>query len=355
MFQQLMTLAGKDDSGSRTELIDQLSDMFLDGAEKHSENEEDLFTDVLTDLINDVDQEAQIRVSNRFADHDNTPRPMARRLAFSEAEVAAPVLERSSVLTEDDLVEVAETQSEDHLMAITRRPELSERLTDAIIDRDMDAPISSAARNLGAKFSDNGYEAMLQKAESGAREISEALSFRNDVPADVADRLMGNLPPAAKVRFLSLMCNDEAEAAEMIRRAASTVETSTRLKRAGHMEASALVAEIDAGKRQAADALVELAEERKVDPVCHILGYMSDLTSKYVQNVIHKPEATAFVILCRAIDLEEPVFRSLFEMRANLLMKRYDFEKAVEDYLLIDKALAVQTLEHLRRKEATSE
>ncbi|MEM1364380.1 MAG: DUF2336 domain-containing protein [Pseudomonadota bacterium] len=352
MLQDLLKLAGQDDQNSRTVLVDQLADMFLGDDTDHTDNEEELFTDVMTDLINGVDQDAQIRVANKFADADATPRPMARRLAFNdEPEVAAPVLERSNVLTEDDLVEVAESKSEDHLMAITKRPQLSERLTDAIIDRDMDAPISSAARNLGASFSESGFEKMVDKAASGVGEIADALSFRQDVPADVADKLLENLPPAAKVRFLSLMCNDEAGAADMIREAAFTVEKAARQKRATVLEAKALVAEIQDGTRNIDEALGELAEARQVDTLCVVLGDQTGLKKRRVESVLKKPDSTAFVVLCRALSLETDTFRQLFKLRSNLLMKRYDLDKAAADYQLIDVELANQTLDHLRRTE----
>ncbi|MEO0497232.1 MAG: DUF2336 domain-containing protein [Pseudomonadota bacterium] len=352
MLQDLLQLAGKDDADSRGVLIEQLSNMFLDDEADHSDSEEEMFTDVMTDLINGVDQDAQIRVSNKFADADNTPRPMARRLAFNdEAAVAAPVLERSNALTDDDLVEVAESKSEDHLMALTKRTELSERLTDAIIDRDMDAPISSAARNLGAVFSEGGFEKLVGKAEAGVGDIAEALSFRQDVPEDIADRLLENLPPAAKIRFLSLMCNDEAGAAAMIREAAHTVEKAARQKRATVLEAAALIAEIKSGERKLDTALMELAAGRHLDMICTVMGDQASLHKRRVEGVIKKVDSTAFVVLCRALSLEPDTFRELFNLRSNLLMKRYDLDKAVADYELIDVQLAVQTLDHLRQTE----
>ncbi|MEO0637288.1 MAG: DUF2336 domain-containing protein [Pseudomonadota bacterium] len=352
MLQDLLQLAGKDDPDSRAVLIDQLADMFLGDDAPHSETEEEMFTDVMTDLINGVDQDAQIRVSNKFADAEATPRPMARRLAFNdEVEVAAPVLERSNALTDDDLVEVAESKSEGHLMAMAMRPELSERLTDAIIERDLNAPISSAARNLGASFSEAGYSKMVDKAEAGVSDIAEALSFRQDVPEEVADRLLESLPPAAKVRFLSLMCNDEAGAAEMIREAALKVEHAARQKRATALETAALIAEIKAGERSLDSALCELAEGRHLDRVCSLLGEEAGLHKRRIETAIKNADSTAFVVLCRAVGLEADTFRHLFQLRSNLLMKRYDLDKAVADYEIIDAELAVQTLDHLRQTE----
>lgn len=352
MLKDLLQLAGKDDADSRGELIDQLSNMFLGDEAEHTETEEEMFTDVMTDLINGADQNAQIRVSNKFADSDNTPRPMARRLAFNdEASVAAPVLERSTALTDDDLVEVAESKSEGHLMALTKRPELSERLTDAIIDRDMDAPISSAARNLGASFSEDGFAKLVDKAEAGVGDIAEALSFRQDVPEEIADRLLENLPPAAKVRFLSLMCNDEAGAADMIREAAHTVEKAARQKRATVLEAAALIEEIESGERELDQALIELADGRHLDMICTVMGDRASLHKRRIESVIKKSDSTAFVVLCRALSLSPGAFRKLFNLRSNLLMKRYDLDKAVADYELIDVQLAVQTLDHLRQTE----
>ena len=72
-------------------------------------------------LLDDMAEETRGEYSERVAEADQLPADVARRLAFDEASVAVPVLEKSTRLTDEDLVEVAETRGKEHMLAVTRR------------------------------------------------------------------------------------------------------------------------------------------------------------------------------------------------------------------------------------------
>lgn len=344
----LLNLAEKQDPESRSKLAGQLADMFLNTIEPHTETEETLFVDILVGLIEEIDRPTQISLAERFADAASTPQPLARQMALSDEHIATPLLERSNVLTEDDLVDVASQKTEQHLVAITRRSEVPESVTDKIIERDLEKPIILATRNLGARFSDEGFGKLIDKTEAGVHDIAEALSFRTDIPEDQVDRLLENLPPAAKVRFLSIMQKDESKAAEMVAKATEATTAAMRSKSAAHMEATSLVEEIRSGSRKVDSTLIELAQDKRSLPVCQIIADMCGLEASYAQGVLRDKDSTAFVILCRANKISPEAFRALFAMRGELLRKRYDLDKSVEDYLLIDEDLAAHTLKHLQ-------
>ena len=64
------------------------------------------------------------------------PREAVRRLAFhDDALVAAPVLTKSKPLSEKDLIEIANTRGQQHLLAISGRETLNEAVTDVLIKR----------------------------------------------------------------------------------------------------------------------------------------------------------------------------------------------------------------------------
>jgi hypothetical protein len=70
---------------------------------------------------------------------------------------AGSVLANSSRLGTDVLVEIASNKGQDHLLAISGRPNLPSAVTDVIVDRGEDQVIRKLANNAGAKFSDEGY------------------------------------------------------------------------------------------------------------------------------------------------------------------------------------------------------
>src|SRR5690606_12796517 len=96
---------------------------------------------------------------------DQTPHKVAKQLASDKANIAYPMLKNSTVLTDDDLVEIAETKGQDHLRAMAERPRLSSRVGDAIVARGENDVLITLARNKGAELSRHALETLVDKSE----------------------------------------------------------------------------------------------------------------------------------------------------------------------------------------------
>ena len=80
---------------------------------------------------------------------------MIEHLAWDdEIAVAGTVLANSNRLTTTTLVEIARTKGQDHLFAISGRPNLPEVVTDVIVDRGESRVIRKLADNTSARFSE---------------------------------------------------------------------------------------------------------------------------------------------------------------------------------------------------------
>src|SRR5215470_15844075 len=100
-------------------IVEHIANLFIAGSTRYSDEEIDLFDDVLTRLAIEIEQEARALLANRLAPINNAPRKVMRLLAFDDAiEVARPVLAQSQRLDDPTLVENARTKSQQHLLAI---------------------------------------------------------------------------------------------------------------------------------------------------------------------------------------------------------------------------------------------
>ena len=108
----------------------------------------------------------------------------ARQLAMDEIEVARPVLEYSTALTENDLIDVTASQSQDHLMAVTKRSSLAERVSDALVSRGEDRVVASLLGNRGAKIARETYERVTERAQNSPL-LQAPLVRREGVPLDL--------------------------------------------------------------------------------------------------------------------------------------------------------------------------
>src|SRR5262245_45880269 len=150
------------DVNHRLKVLHRVTDLFVAGASRYSGTEIELFDDVLMRLVAEIEMEARARLSRRLAPLSNAPPRVIRRLAFDDAiRVAGPVLISSPQLSDADLIENANTKSQDHLHAIAQRFKLSEAVTDVLIERGNRRVVRRAARNDGANFSFKGYERLV--------------------------------------------------------------------------------------------------------------------------------------------------------------------------------------------------
>jgi uncharacterized protein (DUF2336 family) len=113
-----------------------VTDPLLGGAGRFSDEQIGVFDDVLVHLINKIEAKDLIELSARLAPVDNAPIEAIQRLAGNDAiAIAGPVLVESARLTTADLVEIATTKGQGHLLAISGRPALVETVTDILLER----------------------------------------------------------------------------------------------------------------------------------------------------------------------------------------------------------------------------
>jgi uncharacterized protein (DUF2336 family) len=150
----------------RTELLGRLTKLFVSDADRLSEIQISVFDDVLVRLIRSVETETLAQLSYNLSQLNIAPREAIRQLASHEdVTVARPVLRKSRRLSEGDLSEIATTRGQQHLLAISGRQNLSEPLSDLLVERGDLVVHNSLAQNLGARISEAGFAVLVERAE----------------------------------------------------------------------------------------------------------------------------------------------------------------------------------------------
>ena len=115
----------------------------------------------------------------------DVPANVLVRLAYDDdIAIAAPILERSNVLTMETLADIARTKSIGTMVAIAGRAQLTEAITDVLIERGNSDLMRKLAANEGAKFSEFGFARMINAAKSD-KVLAATIAARSDVPAEL--------------------------------------------------------------------------------------------------------------------------------------------------------------------------
>jgi uncharacterized protein (DUF2336 family) len=271
------------DQARRVTMLRRMTSLFTDEATRLDETQVAAFDEVILRLSKDIEVRARAELSDRLADVANAPRQTVRRLAFDEAvEVAGPVLERSSRISETDLVQIATERSQGHLMSLSRRASLSERVTDMIVVRGDEAVVRTVAGNGGARFSSGGFSMLTERArEDGA--LQDTLQKRRDVPPAYQAQLLVLAQERAKAKLAAEFDADAASAAiaaaatavkkddPALAAAIATVERRARPGVGLGIEETDVVAWVTGG--QTTEALVALARMAGVPPQMAVTAF----------------------------------------------------------------------------------
>ena len=186
--------------------------LFLASAGRFNHEQMELFSDVFERLINTIELRAIADISARIAlaelSSQLAPVPQApasavRRLARNdEISIAGPVLTESARLSNDDLIEIAQTKSEKHLLAIAGRWWLQEVVTNALLARRFPSVSRRLVDNPGSRVSPAGFAMIVGQAVSDP-ELAIATGIRPDLPQKPAFSTAAPWTEAVKDRFSS--------------------------------------------------------------------------------------------------------------------------------------------------------
>jgi hypothetical protein len=179
-----------------------ITDLFASDADRLNPSQVGVFDDVLLRLTDHADPQALGLLSTTLAGLASAPEQTVRRLArHKNAGVAAPVLQKSEVLSETDLLEFASQGSQQHVLAIAGRPALSEAVTDVVLEHAGKEISRALARNAGARFSERGFARLAAAAERDDM-MAESLGLRADLPPAQLHQLLAKTSEAVRNRLL---------------------------------------------------------------------------------------------------------------------------------------------------------
>ncbi len=164
-FALLLDLAKESSSEKRRELLRQITDVFLVEPSDRSERESALFDEIIGAVASDLETQVRIELAKKVAASNAPLQRTARRLALDEIQVARPVIEKSRALTESDLLDVIQQKSQDHMMAVTKRPDIGESVSSALVHKGEDRVVVSLLENRTARLSRPTYERVAERAQ----------------------------------------------------------------------------------------------------------------------------------------------------------------------------------------------
>lgn len=336
-------------SERRIEVLRKVTDLFLDGADRLSEQQIRIFDDVLVHLIDRIETAARVQLSETLAPIDNAPWEVIRRLAYDEKIiVAGPVLKNSTRVADADLLRIAQTADQPHLLAISERRSLDENLTDILVDRGDRKVVHSLASNAGARFSPQGYSAMVRYSE-GDDGLVEKLGGRLDIPISLLRELLARATRTVRDRLTQIAPPEALQNIQLVLADIAKGFVSAGLPRSNLDMAVETVKIINSEGRLTEDKIIQFARKHKIDEVIAALSIRSGATPDLIARLIRHPDSDSLMIACKAANLDIQVAREILENRfSHHHMPSGELTKFLKEYRTLSTTTAQRTLRFMQ-------
>jgi uncharacterized protein DUF2336 len=179
-FSTFRVLNGDANVAEREQLFRNMAQLYSYVSNRVDDEQVAQYDDVLCQLAELVEVEARAHVAKLLAPLERAPGNVVTKLAHDEIQVAAPLLEFSSVLSDDDLIEIVATQSEEHRVVIAGRPTVTDRVGEAIVQHGGSPSVNRLVSNSNAELGRSTVEKLVIRAQNEP-ELATGLRGRADI------------------------------------------------------------------------------------------------------------------------------------------------------------------------------
>lgn len=356
LISQLEAAVHTSSSEKRVDALRRISDLFLANAERVSDTQVALFGDVLSHLAAAVENRALAELSTKLAAVDNAPRALIRQLARNDdIAVAGAVLALSNQLIDDDLVEIAETKTQGHLLAISGRAVLGERVTDVLVERGDREVVHRVASNAGASFSKAGFMKLVKRAEDDGV-LAERVGTRLDLPAPLLHELLRRATEDVRARILQAAPAESRKDVQQVLAAVSNEIVGEVIKPKDYARAQQLVLLLKQRNSLNDAALMEFANAGRYEEVVASLSLMCSAPIRMIEGLMRGVGHDGLVVACKAAGLKWPATVAILSNRfAHHAMSDAEMQNAKADFIKFSVSTAQRVLRFwLIRKSAAT-
>lgn len=311
--EDLLRLARDRSAAARSQLVDIVSDMFFNTSRVLSEKERDTMSDILRQLIQDVEISVRKHLAIRLSDEPEAPAELVTALANDTAEIAHAILTRSTVLQDPVLIEIIRNRSLEHQLAISMRTRVSETVCDALVETENETVIEQLLHNQGAEIAQETMSYLVEQSQR-VDSFRNPLVRRQDLPEPLAKQMYWWVSAALRTKILETHSFDPDHLDDVMASAVeAAVHTDDRARNSG-TSTTQLAKQLVGQNGCSADLLTRLLRSGEIPLFEQIIEHGAELRRPLVQRLIYEPGGEGLAILCRALGHSAEEFYGLLEL-----------------------------------------
>ncbi len=278
--------------------------------------------EIFLTLARQAEREVRKVLAEKLASADWAPAALVNVLALDEIEIARPVLAASPILKDDDLLKVMIEASLEHQIAVARRPHISGRVADAVIERGEPAVLTALATNRTAELSVEGVRRLVEHSRRVAA-LRAPLTRHPRLTEALAEQLYQWVGAALRQTLAARFNVDEKALGVAVYDAVAGVMRPVEVEDSSQDDAERdemerrLIDKLQAAGQLRPGFLVRAVREKRLSLFVHGLSTLSGLATTDIRKALAAPTPEALYYACAAVGIDRAVFPTLLtELRA---------------------------------------
>lgn len=349
----LIRLARSKSTAARNELAATINDLFLGKHDVLTDTERTLMTDILRHLIHEVEMSVRRDLAERLALNPAAPRELIMSLANDDIEVAHPILTRSQVLHNLDLIEIIHHRTMEHQLAIAMREDVPEEVADALVGTGKGDVIAALIENPSAKISRATMEYLVEESRRIDR-FHNPLVARPDLGPDLAKKMYWWVSAALRQHIVENFDVDptdidntiESAVTDALRKADIYDPTKTK-----PFELADRLAEISGITPR---LLIEALRQGEINLFEALFVKLTGIRLTLARRILFEPGGEGLAVACKAIGIERREFATTFVLSRRARpgktpLESAELTKVLDFYDLLNASTAQSVLQRWRR------
>jgi uncharacterized protein (DUF2336 family) len=309
----LFKMAQQGDRSNRGQLYSNVAELFEAHDADINDRERALMRDIMRQLTHEVEMSLRIRLAERLvAQKGNAQHDLVVVLANDRIEVAHPLLVASEVLDDADLVEIVHHRSLQHQLSVAVRHDLSEEVSEALVETDNEDVIVTLLCNQSANFSQEVLAHLVEESERVDR-YQRPLLHRQELPTDLVKKMYGWVSDALRHYILENFDIDPAELGEMISDTEAELVDEVQEKAKKVSASQALIDKLYNAGQLTPTFLLKALRQGEVTLFELGLAKLTKIQPPMMKNLIYQPGSENLAVSCKAIGMDRSVFLAIYK------------------------------------------
>ncbi len=331
----LVALARDRSAPARRALVEAVTEIPQAVDEKTSQRERKLMFDILRRLVHEAEMVVRRTISLRLSEMEDAPRDLVRLMANDKIEIAYPILTKSGVLEDSDLAEVIEHRTFEHQLAVAIRSNISETVSDTLVDTGDTNVIKCLLQNSTSQISRATMEYLVEQSEREDT-FREPLVRRQDLGRDLAEKMFLWVSQSLRDVIVDDWDFDVRTVERLITDAGQRGWKDTDTAEERQSKAQELAESLDEQGLLSQESMMRILRNGDVALFIAMFSRITRLDDAFVKRIIFDPGGRALAAACISADIDEEGFRLIYgfarKARPTAKKERQSYQNALYYY-----------------------